>query len=232
MNQAKIIAGYGDGLYEWSQTDWNRFPTEYHLAISVLADPGFACFDSEAGNASQAQVASAVFERHRNGKRSLIYCNTSDYPSQVQACDSAGVPRLAWDWWAANYSNGDVIPAGAVGVQYQGGMSAAYDVSVMDATWCEQFFGLSAPASKPATPVAPTPIPFDLEDFLDMINDPVFATRFLYRFLLLSDVGTPTLEANVKAIESGQSLGSIFEALQSSDEGQKILEGQRKAAGL
>lgn len=152
--QATIVAGYADGLYKWSAADWARFPNAKHLYISVLANPEFPCFDSETGNASQLEVAKAVFERNRNGLRSVIYTNTSSYPTQEAACASIGVPRLAWDWWAANYSDGDVIPAGAVGVQYQGGITAPYDLSVMSSAWAAKFLGVSAPAAVPAAPTS------------------------------------------------------------------------------
>lgn len=53
-----------------------------------------------------------------------IYCNTSTWPHVLPHID---VPV---NWWAANWSNGPHIPAGAVGVQYGG--EPGYDVSIMN----------------------------------------------------------------------------------------------------
>lgn len=224
---AQMVAGYDDGAYAWSQADWDLFPGVPHLHISVRANPASPCFDSETGNASPADVAKALFERNRNGLRSVVYCNTSSYPSQAQVFASAGVPRLAWDWWAANYSDGDVIPDQAIGVQYQGGITNPYDLSVMSEAWVSKFFGTAIPAAS----VAPTPT---LEDIFNMItSDPELFVRWAYRTVLKDDLSDDTTyENNMKAITAGQSLGSIYEALLSSEAGKAVLAAERKLLNL
>lgn len=61
----------------------------------------------------------------------VIYANTSTWPKVVAAFKAAGVALPLW--WAANYSNGPHIPAGAIGIQYADG---PYDTSlIVPALW-------------------------------------------------------------------------------------------------
>ncbi|MGH3237959.1 MAG: hypothetical protein ACRDOH_32815 [Streptosporangiaceae bacterium] len=162
---APIVAGYDDGLYAWGQAQWDLFPNAHKLHISVLANPASDTFDSEQGNASQAEVADAVATRASEGKRSVIYCNTSDYPSQLAACHDRGVDRKAWDWWGANYSIGTNIPNDAVGLQYSGTISGSYDISLMRESWADVYFAPNQKGKVPNMKRLNQPI-------VDIVKDP------------------------------------------------------------
>ncbi|MGH9072319.1 MAG: hypothetical protein ACRDX8_14435 [Acidimicrobiales bacterium] len=137
---APAVAGYVDGAYAWTSSEWARFTTHRRLHISVLANADSDTFDSETGNASPTQVAQAARVRELKGLRSVIYCNMSAYANQLQECQGAGVARSAWDWWAARWGQGDAIPPDAVGVQFASSSSPNVDTSNMDDTWANAWW--------------------------------------------------------------------------------------------
>ncbi|MGH9654945.1 MAG: glycoside hydrolase domain-containing protein [Bryobacteraceae bacterium] len=78
------------------------------------------------------------------------------------------------------------------------------------------------------------PVPEALEDFfMAVTSDPQLAVRWMYRMVLHDDLGDdPTYHHVMDAIAKGQSLGSIFQAIQSSDEGKRALAAERKLLGI
>lgn len=86
-----------------------------------------------------------------------IYANSSTWPTVK--------PHIvgAVNWWAANWSHGPTIPAGAVGVQYTG--HAGYDISVMN-DFIAGIDSGDAPSGG-GTPI-PTPTPIPVPEDTDM----------------------------------------------------------------
>ena len=58
---AKMVAGYVDGLFKWSTADWARFPHAVKVRIACFGhtDSG-QVLDVEAGNATPAQAPAWV----------------------------------------------------------------------------------------------------------------------------------------------------------------------------
>lgn len=129
---AELVAGYVDGLYAWTQADWDRFPHSIHVGIAVhqTTDAGDV-LDVENGNASPAESVGWVEMRRRAGADPSVYMSLDVWPQVQAAFRSAGVPEP--HYWVAHYDGVQEIPAGAVAKQYQNGPS--WDLSVVADYW-------------------------------------------------------------------------------------------------
>jgi hypothetical protein len=143
-----VVAGYADGFYEWSASDWARFPNAVHLTIAVHAVHAADVLDVEQGDATPAEVPGWCDRFSRPGRRApTIYCNLSSWP----ACKAAAGARRV-DWWIATLNGLPTVGGipGAVAEQFVQHTDPVfhYDESVIyDLTWVD-----FAPA-----PPAPTP---------------------------------------------------------------------------
>ena len=129
---AQMVAGYVNGKYKWSATDWALFPHAVHVGIAVRASfNGGEVLDVEIGDATPAEAPGWVQMRRAAGVDPTVYCNSSTWPTVVRAFDAAGVP--APHWWIAHYDGNPAIPRGAVAKQYQN--TANWDVSSVVDHW-------------------------------------------------------------------------------------------------
>src|SRR5215467_10288439 len=118
-----VVAGYGDGLYKWSDAGWNRF-TCPKLVIAVTALDKGDVLDVERYNATPADVPGWI-DRWVGGRWRLpvIYSSRSVKPQ----IDTAAAGRK-YDWWCSTLDGTQNVP-GAVAVQYVD--TGSYDESVI-----------------------------------------------------------------------------------------------------
>jgi hypothetical protein len=148
LDNLAAVAGYGDGIFQWTPAGWARFPASI-VPLSIVVNAGDIgdILDVETGAASPDQTAFWADRFNRVGRRApTIYCNRNTIGA-VQA-NMAG---RRFDWWAATL-DGTQDVAGAVAVQYAGEnlTGGHYDESVIhDPSW----LGIAPPPSQPL----PTP---------------------------------------------------------------------------
>src|ERR1700691_3628438 len=79
---AQLVAGYTDGIYAWSQADWNLFPKSVHVTVTVNASNEADVLDVENGDATPAQTEGWIRARKAAGVYiPTIYCNLSTIPA-------------------------------------------------------------------------------------------------------------------------------------------------------
>lgn len=148
---AQLVAGYVDGLYKWSDTDWARFPHSVKVRIAVFTSTNDGhVLDCEQGNNTPASSVDWVLMRRRAGVDPTVYCGRNTWWSQIRADFQArGVPEP--HYWVADYSVSQAnpqIPAGALALQYTD--AGPYDLSVVADYWP----GVD-PAPDPPAPAVP-----------------------------------------------------------------------------
>lgn len=164
---AQIVAGYVDGLYEWSNADWARFPhsVKVRIAVFTTTDDGHV-LDCEPGNNSPASSVDWVLMRRKAGVDPTVYCGRNTWWSQIRAAFHArGVAEP--HYWVADYSvsqSSPQIPGGALALQYTD--AGPYDLSVVADYW---------PGVDP-TPAPPTPEENPVAYLLDVQPDPANPT--------------------------------------------------------
>jgi hypothetical protein len=151
-----LVAGYGNGRYQWSPADWARFRGLPFARIDVLGTEPQGCgvLDVETGDATPGEAPGWVRSRrasHR-GTYAVLYCNRAGLPAVEEAMTSARMV-LGTDYhlWVATLDGTKTLPdmAGVVAVQYQAATATSgpghYDQSVVyDDRW------------HPSLPAAPT----------------------------------------------------------------------------
>lgn len=141
---AEIVAGYVNGPYAWSDTDWALFPNAVHVGIAVRASyNGGQVLDVEKGDATPVQAPGWVKMRREAGIDPTIYCSSSWWSTIGRAFDAAGVP--APHYWIAHYDLNPTVPAGAVAKQYAN--TSGYDLSSVHDFWP------GVDAVRPMTPI-------------------------------------------------------------------------------
>ena len=132
---AVMVAGYIDGLYEWSADDWSRFPNAVKVRIAIRGWNDADVLDVEWGAASVADVPAWVERQRARGAVPSVYVNHSNWQACKDACAGAGVSEPYW--WLASYDNVAEIPAGTIAKQYANEPLAGghYDLSVVADYW-------------------------------------------------------------------------------------------------
>ncbi|MFI5782271.1 hypothetical protein [Nocardia sp. NPDC051570] len=133
---AAMVAGYIDGRFKWSQSDWARFPKaiKVHIAVDPHADAG-EVLDVEQGDSRPDQAPGWIRMRQAAGvKRPTIYCNRSTWPAVQAACKG-----LTYASWVAEWTGHAHEIEGAVACQWADpghGSPGHYDLSlVVDDSW-------------------------------------------------------------------------------------------------
>jgi hypothetical protein len=144
------VAGYVNGIYAWSQAEWDLFPHADHVTISVTASANAGdVLDVETGDATPAEAAAWIRMRKAAGLfRPTVYCSLSVIPDVRRETGSL-VLGVDYDIWVADYddSASNVYPL-AVAKQYRS--TAGWDASaVYDERWPHR--------KPPGTPVPPPP---------------------------------------------------------------------------
>src|SRR5262245_1955739 len=114
---AQLVAGYVNGRFTWSATDWARFPNAVKVRIATQANVNDGhVLDVEPGDATPEQAPGWVAMRRRAGTDPTVYCNQlNSWPAVRQAFHNQGVAEP--HYWVARYDNNATIPAGAVAKQ-------------------------------------------------------------------------------------------------------------------
>ena len=132
----QMVAGYDDGLYAWSDADWQRFPNAVHVHIAT--QPGndtSPVMDCERGDWSPSQIPGGCATRRQQGIVPTAYSTWSDWDAIKYACQMASIdPPL---WWLAAYDYVPVIPDAAIAKQYVNPPQSGghYDLSVVRDHW-------------------------------------------------------------------------------------------------
>lgn len=134
---AQMVAGYVDGRYAWSASDWARFPGAVKVRIAVFASTNDGhVLDVEPGDATPAQAVGWVQRRRAAGVDPTVYCGLSttgySWANVRAAFQAAGVAEPHY-WVAAYPGNGPNLYAGSVAHQYAN--PGPYDLSVVADYW-------------------------------------------------------------------------------------------------
>lgn len=151
---ANFYAGYIDGLYRWTAAEWDRFPAQSRVTITVLASPQAMVYDCEPGNGTPADAVSYARGRVAQGKVPTVYCGEGTWWPEIRSLMSQAGLTGKVNYWVANYTyNPSVaVPAGAIGIQWSDkGGGGAWDISNIADHWPGVDSG-SAPAPAPAAP--------------------------------------------------------------------------------
>lgn len=117
--------------FAWPVDQVRRMARVFH--VTVEQSPVWAkrarCIDVETGAATPADAAAFVHERRKLGfDDATVYVNRSNHAETARLIAAAGLaPPL---WWVATLDGTQDVP-GAWAVQYQGGMHAPFDLSVL-----------------------------------------------------------------------------------------------------
>jgi len=147
---AAMVAGYLNGSYAWSQSQWDLFPDADHVTISVTAGANEGdVLDVESGDATPDQTAGWIAMRKAAGLfRPTIYCSRGVIPA-VRVGTGSFILDKDYDIWVADYTGAAHELTGCAATQYES--TANYDVSaVYDTGW---------PHRKAPAPTAPTQLP-------------------------------------------------------------------------
>lgn len=130
---ATMVAGYVDGRYRWSTSDWALFPNAVHVPIAVFASTNDGVvLDVENGDATPAEAPGWVTRRRERGIVPTVYCSASVRGAVYDAFVGARVNPPYF--WIADYRSSTVgIPDGAVARQYTD--VGPYDLSAVGDYW-------------------------------------------------------------------------------------------------
>lgn len=157
--RAAKVAGYVNGLYAWSQAEWDLFPHADHVKIAVRASTNDGdVLDVETGDATAAEAAAWIRMRHAAGLyRPTVYCSLSVVPDVRRETGSL-ILGVDYDIWVAKYDRSPaepavpgLPPARFAAKQYEA--DSAWDVSVLyDPEWPHRQPAHPAPVPAPASP--------------------------------------------------------------------------------
>ncbi len=129
---ARMVGGYSDGRYAWSEADFQRFPTAQRVRVTVFAHDVFGdVLDVENGDATPQQAPGWVQKRRDQGAWPSVYMNSSTWPSVRDAMRAAKIEEPPY--WVAQYDGNPELMPGAVAKQYQS--TNAYDLSSVANFW-------------------------------------------------------------------------------------------------
>lgn len=117
--------------FAWPRAQVNRMARVIRVSTSAEADwaRDARCIDVETGAATPADAVAFVRERRRLGfDDATVYVNRSNHDEVAKLI--AEVKLAPPFWWVATLDGTQDVP-GAWAVQYQGGMHAAFDLSVL-----------------------------------------------------------------------------------------------------
>jgi len=139
---ARMVAGYVDGLYRWSAADWALFPDAVRVEITALGLDIGTVLNLEPNGYWPSDLGVGWVQRaRRRGVDPSIYCNYRNHLHLVRAAfDRAKVPHP--NFWVAEYDGVALVPPGCVAKQFaapEGTGSARapghYDVSIVNDFW-------------------------------------------------------------------------------------------------
>lgn len=138
-----IVAGYGDGRYEWTSAGWALFPNAIPLVIVVSAVDAGDVLDVERFDATPADVPGWIdrFQRPRRRRPTIYSARGTDALGRVDYSVIRAILQAAagrpFDWWAATLDGtADFTEAPIQPVAVQVRDVGAYDESIiLDPSW-------------------------------------------------------------------------------------------------
>lgn len=131
---APAVAGYVNGAFRWTDSDWARFPHALKLRITISDGMEGDVLDVETGDATPDQAVNWVRQSRADGNPYPgVYCNSNLWPT-VKA--TFGAHQVAQPWyWIADYDGLATIPDGALAKQYRNPPTSGghFDVSAISA---------------------------------------------------------------------------------------------------
>lgn len=156
-----VVAGWIDGAYGpinpagWPPAAWKSFPGSQTVTMTALGAAGARVYDIERGLGTPAQGAAWAKRETTAGRRPTIYCTLSAWSSVRLELVAVGLPLSSVDFWIADTSIGQHIPAGAVALQYAQNVPGVgghnIDLSITNGVW-------------PGTPAPPIPLPPSVQE--------------------------------------------------------------------
>lgn len=135
---AAMVAGYVDGRYRWSDSDWARFPDAVKVRIACFSwTDGGEVLDIESGCSEPESAPDWASRRRAAGGDPSVYVNLANVAAVRAAFDRAGVAQP--HYWLASYDGVAVIPEGYIAKQYANPAiipgNPHYDLSVVADFW-------------------------------------------------------------------------------------------------
>lgn len=105
---AQLAAGYVDGLFVWSQAEWDLFPHAQHVRITAIPGSSAAMSadvaDCETGDYTPDSAAAWAHAKRAAGyDRPTIYCNLSTSEA-VRVATGSLVLGVDYDLWIADWT--------------------------------------------------------------------------------------------------------------------------------
>jgi hypothetical protein len=138
---AKMVAGYVDGRYRWSDGDWARFPNAIKVRISIFGVDDGDAGDIEVGCMTPAQGVDWARRRLAAGLRTVAcYVNRSNRAEVEQLAQRAGIRSDQLVLWVATLDGTRTVAPGpypVVAVQYANPALSGghYDLSEVADYW-------------------------------------------------------------------------------------------------
>lgn len=139
-----MVAGYANGTYAWSASDWQRFPHQAHVTIDVRGtDPSADVLDVENGDATPADAVTWIKNKKllKPAYPGVLYCNRSNITALFNALNAAGY-NVVRDFrlWVATLDGTKSIPdmTGVTAIQYASASMTHTNVDlslVFDGAW-------------------------------------------------------------------------------------------------
>lgn len=118
-----------DGDFAWQQRDVHRMAAIFRYVVHPTVAKAHLArgVDIENGDATVDEAMPFLIERHKHYGDATAYVNRSTLPELRARVNAAGI--VVFEWVATLDGTQDV--GGAWAVQYQGGIHAAFDLSVL-----------------------------------------------------------------------------------------------------
>jgi hypothetical protein len=122
-------AVYINGRFAWPESEIKRMSKVFRITVEPGAQwaKEARCIDIENGDATPEDAMSFLIERHKLYGDATAYCDRSTLPTVEALVKQAKIEVF---YWIATLDGTQNIP-GAWAVQYQGGIHAAFDLSVL-----------------------------------------------------------------------------------------------------
>jgi len=133
---AVMVAGYVDGIWRWSDADWQRFSNAVKVPIACFPTTNDGVVgDVETGDMLPWELPDWVRLRRAAGVDPTGYVNLSNWNPTRTEFHLRGIPEP--HWWLADYDNNPSLPTGTVAKQYANSVLAGghYDLSVVADNW-------------------------------------------------------------------------------------------------
>jgi hypothetical protein len=131
-----FVAGYVDGIYEWSPADWALHPKAIHIPIAVFENTNLGIVgDCETGDMTPEGLVRWVVMRRNAGVHPTGYCSYSMWDTCRNTFSRFRVPEP--QWWIADYDGDCRLFPGSIAKQCKNSFMLGFnaDFSVVADYW-------------------------------------------------------------------------------------------------